>query len=1495
MVDFTKFSAAPPQPTERPDPSQQTPRLEATSRLLGSKPAAAPLPRVNALAGFGASTVSGVGELFGKDPSQYVQRYRAQNPGGALVSQLAGVAVPYIGWELAAAKVIGTGAKGLAVGKNVSKPYRAIADDYAKSLYKGNLGQGFIREAAVFAPLEGARAVSRLVAGDNPGQVAKGAAFDLALGGVFGAGQNAVRAFGQGQKVLNDLGLEQYPHTYDALRAVRGRHLEMEAEWAAVAPEGAPRPEQLVRMEQTIATLETHNLTARPVGRQGNEPVGITPSATTQNRHFIPLSETPLEVTEQLEQLFTIGPTKGNAGVEVLKGPEGLTLFRNNSQGKRIDGTDEFVPLAPAAQAVPERLGIDLPDGLSLPKPDAEPTPALSLFGSGKREIVTGDDSFKVPTGIELTPQEPKLNAKFAVDDLRELKNFAKVFNAKARALPPTESAAWYPSIKTTSRYKTPEEAERQFRALTGQGLRDNADRVQYPTSIKARSAPNATPKTQADRFNQLKAWADQNLGPLGDGKYLRREGNDGMYVVSILDEPNNQMLSFKTDTPSDFLPKVKADATVRDQAFRIYSPKPVLPIGEGVFDRAVAFKAQVHPQTVKQLDEQNILDLYMRRFMGVNPDGALHRTVGAVREAFAPLDFRYTNPRARLTMEAARAASDQGKGQLNRIILGTRAIEGQSFIKNSLKGARFEGNGLQAHFDRLAQKPAEEAAFLKAVEEGLSPDELKALGADDESVGLLQRIDEVDKQLRGELNEVLVATGREPLPILNHHYGFSHQWKDWVVPVYDETGTKIHVVGGDTKEQAETLAEQFLLEARRDGKNFVSPEPATALFGKTNREGFKLTDATSPQAMQRDADNELRKYLTATNIRPASPGEWREMLGYLNSAKNSLRQRRTGVKGFEKPETAAGLLRRFTRRMGEIQQFKAKVSIDEVFHSDMYQLGLENPREAHILAKDLRINAGLDQAIFNWEKSVDNITAPALGKNGALKIARAFNSMLYTGTLSLLNVAYPAVNMLTFAQTTVPHMAWLNKVPAERAQKYYSEIPLESWSKRENYGSLNSLSPLKIAKEGWTMLRQPTKEQSELLLRNILDGHIDNRMLEGYVGQDSVLGDMAREAFGASNPQKLLNMASYMADNSERVSRMHAFAQGVTFGADVLQLQGDDLYRFATKFQRNTMFGYNTVDRSALFRGATGSVLGLFKNWMVHQMAWTAEYAGTIGKGGGSALLTMNAMSGLIGGAGATHLGAFGEGMNKIIGNPDKDLSGQGDSLLTDAYRYGAPAFLGITLQGNAALPGANPVRDVGQMFNFASIAQGQMLMKTAGGGLRHWQLTGEAPWSDKNWTDRLARSTGIKNLYRVRQATGQDGIRSLFTGNPVVTEMGIGDKMLFSLGLNPVELTKAYKANDLVRAAQQTRSDRVAILGRQYLDAKANGDNARMFEIMNLARAAGIPSDSLERSMKRRAKLQSQDVVTRSARSKDVRERFGLTDDTGGTDGRVSRSVIE
>lgn len=138
------------------------------------------------LGGFVESAVSGIPELFGTDPTEGAERFRAEYPIAGIASQFASALVPYGGWYVASAKLART------------------APVVGRALQTGRTGvrAGAAREVTRFAPFEAARAGSRIALGDDPGAVTQEALFGLALEGAFGgvggfltAGSTATRRF----------------------------------------------------------------------------------------------------------------------------------------------------------------------------------------------------------------------------------------------------------------------------------------------------------------------------------------------------------------------------------------------------------------------------------------------------------------------------------------------------------------------------------------------------------------------------------------------------------------------------------------------------------------------------------------------------------------------------------------------------------------------------------------------------------------------------------------------------------------------------------------------------------------------------------------------------------------------------------------------------------------------------------------------------------------------------------------------------------------------------------------------------------------------------------------------------------------------------------------------------------------------------------------------------------------------------------------------------
>ena len=132
-----------------------------------------------------------------------------------------------------------------------------------------------------------------------------------------------------------------------------------------------------------------------------------------------------------------------------------------------------------------------------------------------------------------------------------------------------------------------------------------------------------------------------------------------------------------------------------------------------------------------------------------------------------------------------------------------------------------------------------------------------------------------------------------------------------------------------------------------------------------------------------------------------------------------------------------------------------------------------------------------------------------------------------------------------------------------------------------------------------------------------------------------------------------------------------------------------------------------------------------------------------------------------------------------------------------SDAIFYGLPAGLtGLSLSSQAEAPLANPMRDASMFFGFVHLDRMNAMKKAVGAAVDQWVLGYEHPGANANVRDRLARAFAPKTLWRGFAAAENNAIRSMNTSYPALKNVGLADRLAYTLGFNPVELEKAYEA---------------------------------------------------------------------------------------------------
>jgi hypothetical protein len=353
--------------------------------------------------------------------------------------------------------------------------------------------------------------------------------------------------------------------------------------------------------------------------------------------------------------------------------------------------------------------------------------------------------------------------------------------------------------------------------------------------------------------------------------------------------------------------------------------------------------------------------------------------------------------------------------------------------------------------------------------------------------------------------------------------------------------------------------------------------------------------------------------------------------------------------------------------------------------------------------------------------------------------------------------------------------------------------------------------------------------------------------------------------------------LSSWLMTNSERMSRIHAFTASYIVGRDVLGIVDEGkLYQWTKEMTDRSMFGYTTADRPRIFTTPAGSAVGLFKTWMMNYMAMMLEYSGQAVKGNFAPLAWQTAGTAAVGGVAATPLYWIADGFSKAF--TDETLIQQTYDNLSegpaDALMFGLPAALtGISLYSQSSTPFANPQRDASMLWSMVLMNRAQALSKTAGLAFDNWRATGEHPGSSAAVRDSMLQALAPSTIARAVSAfSGEDMIRSLSSGYPLVSSVTISDRIAYMLKLNPVEIDRAMTVADTLYSNRAAMDAAVKRLGRAFAEAQDNGDSGGMQEIMKQAMVDGVDPSRVLDSAVNRMKLAAEPLVERTFKPQDV-----------------------
>jgi hypothetical protein len=512
----------------------------------------------------------------------------------------------------------------------------------------------------------------------------------------------------------------------------------------------------------------------------------------------------------------------------------------------------------------------------------------------------------------------------------------------------------------------------------------------------------------------------------------------------------------------------------------------------------------------------------------------------------------------------------------------------------------------------------------------------------------------------------------------------------------------------------------------------------------------------------------------------------------------------------------------------------------------------------AEILDKRLQQMLG-HEGKFNTEvnKFVDRALAPMLGKNSASKIAHAANQSMFMLQFGFFNPMFITLSVLSPIQTVLPHLYFLKRASPGALSQLVSYQPVSKGG--QIVGAAAHVSPLKLMQEGLRQLKKPDKEFGFMLERAANDGIIVPRMVEAFVGQQATaLKGIKETALEGRWWDTIRAVGSFFANKSEEWSRMYAFSVNYLAGRHLMQITDpEQLYLFASEQVQRTMFNYASMDRALAMSGPIGTPIGLFKNWQMHYMGLMMQYADVgLKENVWSPLLWQVGSTAAIGGIGATPIAPLADGLARWAGNVDAyDAARErwGETF-SDGVWYGLPAFLGVSLQASASMPGADAMRDASMFFSLVHFDRAAALGKALGTGWETWIETGANPVADPNVRDMVTRALAPRAFYRAIQSAEGNYIRSLSTGYPLLRDVSPHQQFLYGLGMNPIEIERAFTEADYLWKDVEAMRASVQAYGAQIAQAQLAKDYREVTRLYTTAAARALPLDRIAESAETR-----------------------------------------
>lgn len=1024
--------------------------------------------------------------------------------------------------------------------------------------------------------------------------------------------------------------------------------------------------------------------------------------------------------------------------------------------------------------------------------------------------------------------------------------------------------------------------------------VRDQLHYTQYPRSVEALDV------TGGERIkNLLKSrafTAIRKKGAVAD-TWIAKENEGAFVVIQRIKNAERRTgagakyVMFKTDAPMMFHPQAANLEKAALRVFRPLMPPPYTAAERGIktMERIRRIVKGVGPEPEELLGVPNrpVKDYLMSKLSAEKK--ATAEALGRRVDHFSSELKRVLSPglvegsvskRYMRLASGMRAVFNDMNSEVQRLFHGTKAPSVARSAVGQLSEVPKFSKGIADAIDALSQKAMNEVTWATMNEVSLR--EAAKAGLSDEARGFLRMLKELDRSqvaetLRlhnyardlGYLDRVPEFAPRE------WHYGISRTWRgDFRVPITDAEGNLVGRGSGYTAAQAVDDADALVRAAAKLG------EPEL----KAGRTAERFT-----------RDQDIAEAMKIGDSLPGVQSIRKARAAIASTPPERMLRTRTGLQGamgqfapFSKQELKDILLANIT----ETQRRNTLLGLHIAMGPEIYEkLAKEYPQLAKDLIQRINVRGGLnDPEAFaaKINKASDKVFGPYFGNNSAGQIVRILNRGMFNLTFGLLHMGFAAVNAVTPIITGLPEAALVLTGLPERMGKYYGTAA--AWDAARGLRSWHSLDPLKVLYQGGKTLFSKDPEFGKLMERALMEGVTDPKFVEEFTGQ------LQTRLFGKGKSWTdfLLAVSEWPASKSEEFSRGLSLAMGYNMGKDVLGLSGEQLYQFSREFVERTQFLYTAADRSRIFTGPLGSLVGLFKNWSMHQLSMLAQYHGEAFLSGNMApLLWSNLGAGLIAGAqGAPTLGALNQ-MSKVFSDKSlllnvHDALGYDDDTpqgyLSDFFFYGFPGLFGLSLQSQAASAGSDPIHDLSQLTSVAAWDRMVWANEFVGKALDYSSHTGQSPFQSQEVRDAFIRASMPRTLYRFLQVSGDGAIRSLKTQGKLMSGLSVPDRVLYSLGLQPNEVDKFFEVDNYAWASTQARHDAIDTLGAALSDAQLNGDVAGQTRVLRSALQQGV-LDSVIRSAKGRYSVRTQDQLERQWKDENSQKLGRMVGVTGNT----------